>query len=111
MQRDTFIYDDGKDMNEFYPHFTWHSARYAEVTGRAYIKEFRVIHSDIPRITDFCCGNETLNWIFDAYVRTQLDNIHGCIPSDCPHRERLGYTGDGQLTCKAVMSVFDARKM
>ena len=111
MQRDTFIYDDGKDLNEFYPHFTWHSARYAEVTGRAYIKEFRVIHSDIPRITDFCCGNETLNWIFDAYVRTQLDNIHGCIPSDCPHRERLGYTGDGQLTCKAVMSVFDARKM
>ena len=29
-------------------------------------------------------------------------------PSDCPHIERRGYTGDGQLTCHAVLSIFDA---
>ena len=29
--------------------------------------------------------------------------MHGSFPSDCPHRERLGYTGDGQITAQAAM--------
>lgn len=110
MQNDVFI-SDGNEERECYPHFTWHAARYIELTGEAEITEYRVISSDIKQISFFESDNETLNWFFDAYVRTQTANIHGCVPSDCPHRERLGYTGDGQLTCGAVMSVFDARKM
>lgn len=111
IQADRFIYDGDTKHNLYYPHFTWHAGRYAEVTGMCEITEFRVVHTDIEKISDFSCDNETLQWLFDAYVRTQQANIHGCIPSDCPHRERLGYTGDGQLTCASVMSVFDARLM
>lgn len=110
MQRDRFIYAD-TGVEEFYPHFTWHAARYIELTGIAEIKEYRVVQTDLPQLSEFHSDNETLNWIFDAYVRTQQANVHGCVPSDCPHRERLGYTGDGQLTCGAVMSVFDAREL
>lgn len=58
----------------------------------------------------FECGNETINWLFNAYIRTQLINMHCGVPMDCPHRERLGYTGDGQLTCNAVMTEFDAEE-
>ncbi len=111
MQRDHFVYDMRAKGQEFHPHFTWHAARYIEVTGICHLTEYRVIQSDIKKTSDFDCNNETLQWIFDAYVKTQNANIHGCIPSDCPHRERLGYTGDGQLTCGAVMSVFDAKEM
>lgn len=111
MQRDTFIYDRRAKGQNFHPHFTWHAARFIEVTGICHLTEFRVIQTDLKKTSDFTCDNETLQWIFDAYVRTQNANVHGCIPSDCPHRERLGYTGDGQLTCGAVMSVFDARQM
>ncbi len=111
MQRDFFVYDKKAKGQDFHPHFTWHAARYIEVTGICHLTEFRVIQTDLQKVSDFSCDNETLQWIFDAYVRTQNANIHGCIPSDCPHRERLGYTGDGQLTCGAVMSVFDARQM
>lgn len=111
MQRDQFIYDMRTKGQDFHPHFTWHAARYIEVTGICHLTEFRVIQTDLTQISDFSCDNETLQWIFDAYVKTQSANVHGCIPSDCPHRERLGYTGDGQLTCGAVMSVFDAREM
>lgn len=111
MQRDTFIYDRRAKGQDFHPHFTWHAARYIEVTGICRITEYRVIGTDLKKTSDFTCDSETLQWIFDAYVRTQSANVHGCIPSDCPHRERLGYTGDGQLTCGAVMSVFDARLM
>ncbi len=110
MQNDVFI--SGKScQNECYPHFTWHAARYIELTGEAEITEYRVISTDIKQISTFESDNETLNWFFDAYVKTQQANVHGCVPSDCPHRERLGYTGDGQLTCGAVMSVFDARAL
>ncbi len=111
MQRDQFIYDMRAKGQDFHPHFTWHAARYIEVTGICHLTEYRVIQTDLEKTSDFTCDNETLQWIFDAYVKTQNANVHGCIPSDCPHRERLGYTGDGQLTCGAVMSVFDARQM
>lgn len=106
MQKDTYIHDD--KCKEYYPRFTWHGARYFDVLGRVYIKEYRVVHTDIKPIVKFKSSNETLQWIFDAYIRTQMNNIHCCVPSDCPHRERLGYTGDGQLTVNAVMTCFDA---
>ena len=36
--------------------------------------------------------------------------MHGSIPSDCPHRERLGYTGDGQVCAEAAMLPMDCRE-
>ncbi len=109
MQKDTFVHDD--KCKEYYPRFTWHGARYFDVLGRVKVKEYRVSHTDMKPIVKFKSSNETLQWIFDAYIRTQLSNVHGCVPSDCPHRERLGYTGDGQLTADVVMTCFDAEKM
>ncbi len=111
IQRDEFIYSNEHKMYEFYPQFTWHAGRYFEVQGNAFPTEFAVVHTDIKQIVDYKSDNENLQWIFDAYIRTQLDNIHCCVPSDCPHRERLGYTGDGQLACDAVMTCFDAKDM
>ena len=109
VQKDRFIRDKHKTV--FHTRFTWHGARYFEVIGDAEVIEYRVTHTDLKQIVDFKSSNETLQWIFDAFIRTQLSNTHGCIPSDCPHRERLGYTGDGQLACEAVMTCFDAEKM
>ncbi len=109
VQKDRFIRDRFK--TEFHTRFTWHGARYFEVIGDADVVEYRVTHTDLKQKVNFKSSNETLQWIFDAFIRTQLSNTHGCIPSDCPHRERLGYTGDGQLACEAVMTCFDAEKM
>ncbi|MDR1628853.1 MAG: GNAT family N-acetyltransferase [Oscillospiraceae bacterium] len=109
MQRDVFICDKKHREQLLYPRFTWHAGRYFELLGDAEVVEFRVVHSDIPCTSSFESSNETLNWIYEAYIRTQLDNIHCCVPSDCPHRERLGYTGDGQITCRSVMTMFDAK--
>lgn len=111
MQKDHFICDNSVKDFCLYPHFTWHAARYIEITGNADFISFEVVHTDLEQISSFSSDDDTLNWIFDAYVRTQKANVHGCVPSDCPHRERLGYTGDGQLTAPAVMSVFDGRLM
>ena len=37
--------------------------------------------------------------------------MHCGIPSDCPHVERRGYTGDGQLTCNAAMIQLDGAEV
>lgn len=111
MQRDFFINSSNQPGHECYPHFTWHAGRYVEVCGNADLIRFDVVCSDIRKTAEFHCDNKLLQWIFDAWVLTEQANIHGCVPSDCPHRERLGYTGDGQLTSDVVMTVFDSAAM
>ena len=89
--------------------FTWYAFRYFTVKGDAEVKEVRVIHTDLPVTSSFTSSSPVLNWLYETYIRTQLNNMHMGIPSDCPHIERCGYTGDGQLTCDAVMTMFDAK--
>ena len=98
------------EPREFRLRFTWATFRYFEVTKGVELKTVEVIHTDLPLTATFESDNAVLNGLFDIYVRTQLDNMHAGIPSDCPHLERRGYTGDGQLTCETVMLLFDAKK-
>ncbi|MBQ9785574.1 MAG: family 78 glycoside hydrolase catalytic domain [Clostridia bacterium] len=91
------------------PEFTWYGFRYVEVIGQALPKFVKVVHADVAVSSSFESDNETLNWIYKTFVHTMLCNMHTGHPSDCPHIERRGYTGDGQLTCHAALSVLDAR--
>ena len=91
------------------PMFTWLAYRYMQVEGEAEVLGARVVHTDVDVTATFECDNVTLNWMFDAFINTQLSNMHGGIPSDCPHLERRGYTGDGQLVCHTGMSLFDSQ--
>ncbi|MBQ7639011.1 MAG: family 78 glycoside hydrolase catalytic domain [Clostridia bacterium] len=109
-QTDCFVFRPVCKSFDVHARFLWHASRYIELTGEGYIEKFVTLHTDAKRVMEFSCGG-TLERIFKAYVNTQLANLHGCIPSDCPHRERLGYTGDGQLACGAAMSVFDMREV
>lgn len=101
------VVSDGSEQ-EVQPEFTWFGFRYFAVTGEAEPIGVKVIHADIAPISDFACDNETLNWAYRTFLHTMLCNMHTGHPSDCPHLERRGYTGDGQLTCHAVLSTLDA---
>ncbi|MBQ9951172.1 MAG: family 78 glycoside hydrolase catalytic domain [Clostridia bacterium] len=101
------LVSDG-EMREVRPLFTWFGFRYFTVEGEADVLGVEVIHSDVKRAAAFESDNDLLNWIHDTYVNTQLTNMHAGIPSDCPHIERRGYTGDGQLACHAAMNILDA---
>ena len=89
--------------------FTWFAYRYIQVEGEAELLGARMVHTNTDVTATFNCDNITLNWLFDAFINTQLSNMHGGIPSDCPHMERRGYTGDGQLVCHTGMSVLDSQ--
>ncbi|MDR1061456.1 MAG: family 78 glycoside hydrolase catalytic domain [Clostridiales bacterium] len=110
-QMQTDRYRSGAEPAAARPRFCWHGFRYFQVEGDAAVREVRVVHADHRATSAFESSDPTLNWLYDAYVRTQLSNIHGGVPSDCPHRERLGYTGDGQLAAEAAMLCLDVRDM
>ncbi len=107
IQEDIFIGDGNEHW--FMPQFVWHGFRYFEVIGVAENVQVQVIHSDVPVTSAFHCDVPELNQLYENYLRSQLGNMHMGYPSDCPHRERLGYTGDGQVCAPAAMLMLDGR--
>jgi alpha-L-rhamnosidase len=67
------------------------------------------VHTYIETIAEFETSDTLINRIYEIWKQSQTDNMHGGIASDCPHRERSGYTGDGQVACPTVMHTYDAR--
>jgi alpha-L-rhamnosidase len=68
-----------------------------------------VVHTYVEESATFETSNTLLNTINKIWRRSQTDNMHGGVASDCPHRERSPYTGDGQVACVTVMHNYDAR--
>ena len=90
--------------------FSWYGFRYFKVEGPAVAVKVLRTHTRADVTSSFESSDPTLNWIYNAYLNTQRSNLHHGMPSDCPHIERRGYTGDGQLTCRSAMHVLDMRK-
>jgi len=67
------------------------------------------VNTFIETSATFETSNPLFNEINTIWRRSQTDNMHGGIASDCPHRERSPYTGDGQVASITVMHNFDAR--
>ena len=109
-QRDTYIFrGEGREVWE--PRFTWHAFRYVDVISPISLTKENligcVVNTDVDTTGHFSCSNSLFNRIQQNFEWTQLGNMHGGIPSDCPHRERRGYTGDGQIAARAAMYNFD----
>jgi len=107
-QRAVFICD-GKER-VVRPLFTWFGFRYFSVFGNAEVEKVEIVHTPLENVSRFSSDNEILNWIHETFLNTQRTNMHTGLPSDCPHLERRGYTGDGQLLCRATMHAFDGEK-
>ncbi len=69
-----------------------------------------VLHSDIRRTGSVRCSNAELNRLFENVIWGQKGNFLD-VPTDCPQRdERLGWTGDAQVFCKAACYNFDVEQ-
>jgi alpha-L-rhamnosidase len=67
------------------------------------------VNTNIKISAEFETSSQLLNDINRICRRSQLDNMHGGIAIDCPHRERSAYTCDAQAACAMVMQNFNAR--
>ncbi|MCQ2448858.1 MAG: family 78 glycoside hydrolase catalytic domain, partial [Clostridia bacterium] len=90
------------------PQFTWFGFQYFKIKGEATPEKVVFVYSAVEETGKFSSDQKTLDWIYRAYVDSQLGNMHAGIPSDCPHFERRGYTGDGQLAAPAAMKTIGA---
>lgn len=91
--------------------FMYHGFQYVQVTGfpgepKLENIEALVMHSDLRHVGSFECSNELLNRIQQCTRWSYLNNFHG-YPTDCPNRERNGWTGDAQLAAEAGLYNFD----
>lgn len=94
--------------------FTWFVFRQVEISNwpgdlKAENLQAEAVYSNVETTGKFETSNSLFNTIHKIWWRSQTDNMHGGIASDCPHRERSPYTGDGQAACVTVMHNFDAR--
>ena len=102
-QTDTYI-AKGSGLETWHSRFDYHGFQYVEVTGfpgKPTLDTLRgvFIHSAIPVAGEFECSNPLLNKIWRAGRWAYLSNLQG-IPTDCPHREKNGWTGDAHLAAE-----------
>ncbi len=62
----------------------------------------RVVHTAFEPIGSFACSHDLLNKIQQLTLWSYRSNFHS-IPTDCPHREKNGWTGDAQLAAEQAM--------
>ena len=98
----------GEGTESWEPHFCYHGFRYVRVETQAQVLsvEGREVHTDLQSVGEFSCSDELLNKIHQATRRSTLTNFHS-IPTDCPHREQNGWTGDAQLSAEQALLNFD----
>ncbi len=100
-------------FEEFEPRFVYHGFRYVEVetagdkAPEAFEIEACFVHTDLKQVGTFTCSDEMLNRIHEASVRATLSNYVD-VPTDCPHREQNGWTGDAQLSAEQMLTNYDA---
>lgn len=113
-QRDIYICK-GKENETFTPSFTYHGFRYCLVMGidDSQVSEdlltYEVRNSDLKSMGGFSCSDEIANKLQEATRRSDLANFYYFL-TDCPHREKNGWTGDTALSCEQVLLNFKAEK-
>lgn len=95
----------------FEPRHTTHGFRYVCVEGHPDPLQPSdiagvVVHTDLRRTGWFSCSDERINRLHEAAVWSFRDNACD-IPTDCPTRERAGWTGDWQIFLPAAAFLYD----
>ena len=96
-------------VDTFKPMFSYHGFRYVLIEG---LKDEPIsvcayfTHNDVKRISSFESGNGVLNYIYNAGIRSTYSNMFWCL-TDCPTREKLGWTNDAQISSDQTLINFD----
>ncbi len=102
----------GRPEEVFRCRFNYHGFRWVKITGLHYppkLDDVRgyLIHTGYEPTSEFECSNDLLNRIYQTVVWTYRCLSLGGYVVDCPHRERLGYGGDGQTSMETALFNFD----
>lgn len=108
-QTDIYILN-GDGVETFWPHFNYKGFQYVEVTSNKPIEIQGLtgifMHSDVPPVGNLNSSNEVLNKIWKATNVSYLSNLYG-YPTDCPQREKNGWTGDAHIASETGLYNID----
>ncbi|MBE6601486.1 MAG: hypothetical protein E7637_03130 [Ruminococcaceae bacterium] len=105
-QTDVFICRGGEE--EFLPRFKYDGFRFALVEGpepRQATEELLtavVMNSDLTVRAGFSSSNPILNQLQEMVLRSDLSNFY-YFPTDCPQREKNGWTGDAAVSAEQML--------
>lgn len=99
----------GSGQEVFRPKFNYKGFQYAEIRSNKPI-EFDItayfIHSDVPARGSITASNPIIEKMWWASNNSYLSNLHG-YPTDCPQREKNGWTGDAHIAIETALYNFD----
>lgn len=100
----------GPGATGFEPRHTTHGFQFVGIEGATDLAPDDVtgimVHTDLVRTGWFRCSDDRLNALHDAAVLSFRGNA--CeIPTDCPQRERVGWTGDWQIFLPSAAFLYD----
>lgn len=103
----------GEGEEIFKPLFNYKGFQYVEVTSDQPV-ELKLesltgyfMHSDVPVAGHIQSSDSILNKIWKATNVSYLSNLYG-YPTDCPQREKNGWTGDAHTAIEVGLYNFDA---
>ena len=102
----------GKGEDEFAARFNYKGFRYVEVTSSKPLKidekslTAYFVHSDVPQVGTISASNPIIEQLWRATNNAYLSNLMG-YPTDCPQREKNGWTGDGHFAIQTALYNFD----
>lgn len=104
-------YLKGEGIESWHPVFTYQGFQYLELTlsePDIDLLEIKadVVHTDLPEKGYFRSSNAMFNQLQENMCWSFLGNYHG-YPTDCPHREKMGWTGDALLVAEMGNYNFD----
>jgi len=111
-QTDIFILS-GNGEETFMPRFNYKGFQYVEVTSDKPIQLTKeslkayFMHNDVQAIGSIHSSNPTINKIWEATNASYLSNLFG-YPTDCPQREKNGWTGDAHINIETGLYNFNA---
>lgn len=101
----------GIDGDVFEPKFTTHGFQFVRVDG--FEGELApgdiqaiVVHTDLRKIGTFESSDERLTWLHNAADWSFRANACD-VPTDCPQRERAGWSGDWQLFVETAAYLYE----
>ena len=102
----------GGEEEKFLTKFNYKGFRYVEVTSNNPIELVNesltayFIHSDVPQVGFIHTSDSLINRLWRATNNSYLSNFVG-YPTDCPQREKNGWTGDAHLAIESALYNFD----
>lgn len=114
VHKDTYVCK-GVGTEIYEPIFTYHGFRYVKVSGISpeqatkQLLTYLIYHTELNTRGDFTCSDSMATTLQEVTRRSIVSNFHH-FPTDCPQREKNGWTADAALTCEAALLNFDPER-